>query len=143
MIILDTDHLSLLQHRGNAKYTQLAERLAEVDVNDEVICTSVISLEEQMRGWLAAIAKAKKLEDQTLYYRRLAELPHFYSSWNIVEFGKLAAEEFLRLRKAKIRIGTMDLKIASIALVNEATLLSANLRDFQQVPGLDVQDWRA
>jgi predicted nucleic acid-binding protein len=35
----------------------------------------------------------------------------------------------------------MDLKIASIALVRDATLLSANLRDFEQVPGLHVEDW--
>jgi tRNA(fMet)-specific endonuclease VapC len=38
-------------------------------------------------------------------------------------------------------IGTHDLKIAPIALVNDATLLSANLRDFEQVPGLRVENW--
>jgi predicted nucleic acid-binding protein len=35
----------------------------------------------------------------------------------------------------------MDLKIAAICLVEGATLLSANLKDFQQVPGLHVEDW--
>ena len=35
----------------------------------------------------------------------------------------------------------MDLKIASIVLVHDATLLSRNLRDFRQVPGLRVEDW--
>ena len=35
----------------------------------------------------------------------------------------------------------MDLKIACIALVHNALLLSANLRDFQQVPGLRVENW--
>lgn len=39
------------------------------------------------------------------------------------------------------RIGTMDLKIAAIALANDATLLSRNLRDFGKVPGLRVEDW--
>jgi tRNA(fMet)-specific endonuclease VapC len=47
----------------------------------------------------------------------------------------------VRLRTARIRIGTQDLKIASIALADNATLLSANLVDFRQVPGLDVEDW--
>jgi tRNA(fMet)-specific endonuclease VapC len=35
----------------------------------------------------------------------------------------------------------MDLKIAAIALIHDALLLSANLRDFQQVPALRVADW--
>jgi tRNA(fMet)-specific endonuclease VapC len=41
----------------------------------------------------------------------------------------------------KIRIGTMDLKIAAIALAHGATLLSRNLVDFKKVPGLTVEDW--
>lgn len=53
----------------------------------------------------------------------------------------MAAAEFERLRKQRIRIGTMDLKIAAIALANNATLLSKNLRDFGKVPGLKVEDW--
>jgi predicted nucleic acid-binding protein len=38
---------------------------------------------------------------------------------------------------------TIDLKIAAIVLRHSATLLSANLRDFRQVPGLSVEDWLA
>jgi tRNA(fMet)-specific endonuclease VapC len=40
-----------------------------------------------------------------------------------------------------VRIGSMDLKIASIALTNGAFVLSANLQDFQKVPGLRVENW--
>jgi tRNA(fMet)-specific endonuclease VapC len=40
-----------------------------------------------------------------------------------------------------IRIGTQDLKIASIALANRATLLTRNYRDFVQVPDLIIDDW--
>ncbi len=35
----------------------------------------------------------------------------------------------------------MDLKIASIAMANEAILVSRNLKDFEQVPDLTVKDW--
>jgi tRNA(fMet)-specific endonuclease VapC len=45
------------------------------------------------------------------------------------------------LRAARIRIGTCDLKIASICLVDGATLLSRNLADFTQVPSLHVENW--
>ncbi|HLN27842.1 MAG TPA: hypothetical protein VK395_08865 [Gemmataceae bacterium] len=40
-----------------------------------------------------------------------------------------------------IGMGTMDLKIAAVALVNNALLLSANLRDFRRVPGLRTENW--
>jgi tRNA(fMet)-specific endonuclease VapC len=40
-----------------------------------------------------------------------------------------------------VRIGTQDLKIAALAIVHDALLLSANLRDFEQVPGLNAEDW--
>ena len=56
-------------------------------------------------------------------------------------FDQPAAQRFLDLKAAKIHIGTMDLKIAAIVLVHQAQLLSANLRDFRQVPGLSVEDW--
>ena len=35
----------------------------------------------------------------------------------------------------------MDLKIASIAMANEAILVSGNIKDFERVPDLTVQDW--
>ena len=49
--------------------------------------------------------------------------------------------EFQRLRKSGVRIGTMDLRIASIVIANNATLLSANLRDFLRIPSLRVENW--
>jgi tRNA(fMet)-specific endonuclease VapC len=57
------------------------------------------------------------------------------------KFAALAAGEFMRLRRQGVRIGSLDLKIASIALVQGATLLSANVRDFRKVPGLKVENW--
>jgi tRNA(fMet)-specific endonuclease VapC len=35
------------------------------------------------------------------------------------------------------------LKIASIALANDALLLTANRRDFEKVPGLQLENWLA
>lgn len=65
----------------------------------------------------------------------------FYAAWEVLPFDAAAADDFERLRKARVRIGSQDLKIASIALSRGALLLSANLRDFRQVPGLRVESW--
>jgi tRNA(fMet)-specific endonuclease VapC len=94
-----------------------------------------------MRGWLAAIRRARKVHDQIVYYSGLVGLIDFYFEWEIVPFNERAADRFETLRKQRIRIGTQDLKIASIALEANALLLSANLRDFERVPGLRVENW--
>lgn len=51
------------------------------------------------------------------------------------------ADRFELLRKQRTRIDTMDLKMAAIVLDEQAILLSANLRNFGQVPRLRVEDW--
>jgi tRNA(fMet)-specific endonuclease VapC len=56
-------------------------------------------------------------------------------------FDEAAALVFQRLQRARLRIGAMDLKIAAIVVSGDATLLSRNLTDFRQVPGLPVEDW--
>ncbi|MGL5831990.1 MAG: type II toxin-antitoxin system VapC family toxin, partial [Waterburya sp.] len=52
-----------------------------------------------------------------------------------------AAYEFQRLKKMYPRLGTMDLKIASIVLVNQAILLTRNNLDFGLIKGLSIEDW--
>ena len=139
MIVLDSDHLSVLEYPEADQALRLRDRL-RLSADRDIHATAV-SLEEQMRGWLAAIRGMQEVHRQVTYYSRLVGLVRFYANWRILPFDDQAAEEFQRLRRERVRIGTMDLKIASIALVHDATLLSANLRDFEQVPGLHVEDW--
>jgi tRNA(fMet)-specific endonuclease VapC len=95
-----------------------------------------------MRGWLAVIHGQQDVRRQVVYYERLARLFRFFSDWRILPFDDSAANMFQSLRAQKVRIGSsMDLKIASIVLVQDATLLSDNLRDFKKVPGLRIEDW--
>ena len=44
-------------------------------------------------------------------------------------------------RQQKIRTGSLDLKIASIAVAQNALLLTANTHDFEKIPGLKIEDW--
>jgi tRNA(fMet)-specific endonuclease VapC len=61
----------------------------------------------------------------------------------LVDFDSATAVEFQRLKQSRLRIGTMDLKIAAITLARGATLLTRNRTDFEKVSGLIVQDWTA
>ncbi|KAA1261884.1 tRNA(fMet)-specific endonuclease VapC [Rubripirellula obstinata] len=74
-------------------------------------------------------------------YRRLAALTETFQSIGLLKYDQAAADEFMRLRNAKVRIGTMDLRIASIALVNQMTVVTRNSVDFEQVPELKIEDW--
>ncbi|HUE73314.1 MAG TPA: type II toxin-antitoxin system VapC family toxin [Pirellulaceae bacterium] len=139
MILLDTDHLTVLRHSNHPQYASFAAKLQSS--RDPLIAATVISLEEQMRGWLAEIARRKKAPEQVPIYLKLTEMIDFYQEWETAAFTQAAADIFMDLRKKKVRIGTQDLKIASIALASGALLLSANLVDFQKVPGLRVEDW--
>ena len=140
MILLDTDHATLLKYPSGIRRDRLREKLDRLP-NEETVAVTIVTIEEQMRGWMASIAKEKTAQRQVPSYRELATLFEFYSQFTIVPFDDRAANQFDVLRAAKIRIGTMDLKIAAIALVNRSLLLSANLDDFGQVPGLRVENW--
>jgi tRNA(fMet)-specific endonuclease VapC len=139
VILLDTDHLTLLKYPDSPRYTALTARM-EASA-DQDIGTTIISVEEQWRGWLAVIGREREVTRQVRAYLELLALLDFLGRWTVLPFDDPAAACFGRLRDDGVRIGTMDLKIASIALVQNALLLSANLRDFQQVPGLRVENW--
>lgn len=65
MILLDTDHLSLLQDRDAPVAFALQARL-EAFPPDEVV-TTVITMEEQVRGWLALIHRVTDAQRQVTY----------------------------------------------------------------------------
>lgn len=141
MILPDTDHLSVLKYDEHPRGHALRERM--IASNDPFFATTIVSIEEQMRGWLAKIHSVKDAEKQVAWYDQLARLLEFLADWQIIAFDLQAAVEFKRLQWMRLRIGTMDLKIAAIARVHDALLLSGNRRDFGRVPGVRVENWIA
>ena len=136
--LLDTDHLSILE-RGGGSALPIQMRLGRVLV--EEVGTTIVNYEEQMRGWLAEAAAAKTLRRVQEAYALLEEHIATFRDLEILSFDAEAASEFERLRQTKIRVGTKDLRIATICLANGATLPTRNSKDFGQVPGLKFEDW--
>jgi tRNA(fMet)-specific endonuclease VapC len=138
MLILDTDHLVEYQRGTSTEARRLMEPLV---ASGESYSTSIISVEELMRGWMAAIRRTSNPTQQVRAYRQLGQLFRFFASWEVFDWTPESAAIFNELKAAKIRVGTMGLKIACIALARNATLLSRNLKDYEKVPDLKVLDW--
>jgi|SRR5579871_3499492 len=138
MVILDTNHISILERSGSDAYP-LMMRLAGLPPSD--VSVTIISYEEQIRGWMAAIATAKSSSAQVLQYARLLAQLENYGNLSILPYTADAATQFEALRKQHRRLSSPDLKIAAIALVNDALLLTQNERDFRNITGLRMEDW--
>ena len=139
MIILDTDCLSLLERQTGKDYLLLQAKLDEFP-SDEIV-TTIITYEEQMRGWMSYLARMRSIDDQVFAYETLKQYFDYFKTLTVIDFDRNAAEIYKNLKSSKTRIGTMDLKIASIVISRKAILVSRNLRDFEQVPNLVVKDW--
>lgn len=139
MIILDTDCLSVLERRTVNAYDNLIRNLDRFSPDD--IATTIITFEEQMRGWMAYLSRLKNVQQQVFAYETLLAYFDYFKAINIVSFDDQAAKIFTELKNAKIRVGTMDLKIASIVIATDSILISRNLKDFEQIPDLAVYDW--
>jgi tRNA(fMet)-specific endonuclease VapC len=68
MYILDTDHISVFD-RGGKSAQVLLSKLAVVDPIQVV--TTIVTYEEQMRGWLSYTAKSRSIQEQIAAYKRL------------------------------------------------------------------------
>lgn len=138
MYVLDTDHLSVLD-RGGISAQPLLNRLNRV--NPTQVFTTIISYEEQMRGWLSYLGKIKDINRQIVAYQELKKQLNNYCKIPLLDFDHSAAEVFIILKRDYPRLGTMDLKIASIVLSNQAILLTRNLADFQVIENLKIENW--
>ena len=138
MILLDTDHLTVLQIGKGERFQHLVMKIAQ---SSEPLATTIVNVEEQMRGWLAVLAKERRMERQVRAYLELSEKFARFARFQISPFDDAAATEFVRLKSGRGHLGTRDLKIASICIVQNALLLTANRRHFEQIPGLRFENW--
>ena len=137
--LLDTDVLTILEARSQPAYDRLTSRLRQQAPAD--ICTSIVNFQERVQGWQGFLHKARTAHQILLAYEGLQEILDDICALRILPFDQTAQTRFEELQGQRLHLGTLDLRIACVALVNGAVLISRNLRDFRRVPGLVVEDW--
>lgn len=134
--ILDTDHVTLFQH-NHPKIVQRAKIIGGAN-----IFVTTVTLEEQFRGRLAAIARvASQPQKLAIAYKNLRKTLVYFCNVNLLDFDDAAYNCYQNLRQQKIKVGTQDLRIASVALANKAIVVTRNHKDFSKVPNISLEDW--
>jgi tRNA(fMet)-specific endonuclease VapC len=103
------------------------------DVSPDDVAVSSIAIAELWFG-------AEKSPDPP---RKREAWSKFLEPYSVLPFDRAAALEHARLRHLlrHAPIGERDLLVAAIATANELKVVTNNLREFQRVPGLAVEDW--
>ena len=109
--------------------------------SSEDFSLSAVSFHEQTLGAHNFINRAQTNTDTIRGYNLLIEILQGFASAPVLPFDAEAISIFDELRSQKVRVSTMDLRIASIALSRGLVLLTRNVRDFSKVPKLVTKDW--
>jgi tRNA(fMet)-specific endonuclease VapC len=136
MYLLDTDTLSAL-HKDDPR---VVARVARADAK---VATTIVTRIEILRGRIEFVRKAASGAEVLRAQQWLNRSEELLALLEIIPFDAAAAKLFDGLRAAPGlgKIGRADLLIASIAFVQRATLVKRNLRDFQAIPRLSIQNW--
>jgi len=133
MLLLDTTAVSDLMHRR----ADALGRLREERPRDVVLCSPVAA--EINLGLERLLPGSRRRELLAAEFGRLRDVL-IWADWDepaALRFGTLKAA----LQADGTPIDDMDLVIASISLTVGARLATSNLRHFELVPGLVVDDW--
>jgi tRNA(fMet)-specific endonuclease VapC len=137
--LLDTDHISFLQRRSGREYAALSVRMAPHAPAD--FAFSIISFHEQALGGHTFISRARTTVDVVRGYALLLEILQGFLVSPVLPFDAPASVVFDGFQAQRIRVATMDLRIAAIARSRNLVLLTRNTGDFSRVPGLVTEDW--
>lgn len=131
MYCLDTDVLSATLKDDVP--LRLVRRLALVPIEQQ--CTTAITLGELVYG-----SATKGGAELAARVRALVQ-----SGGRILPFDRDAAAVYgevrAQLEREGRRIDEPDLRIAAIALSRDLTVVTGNVRHFERVPGLRVENW--
>jgi len=134
--ILDTDHVSLML----ANHLQVTAIAAQ-----EQIATTIITVQELFNGWVGRANDPSQINNLPALYSKLWTTVKYFQTVEILDFTPAADNCLKRLLKENppLRKNRLqkDMRIAAIALSLNATVVTRNQRDFEQVPGIKLANW--
>lgn len=117
----------------NGRAPKLREKIATTPPNDIVVCSIV-------RGELAYGAE-KSQNPETSHTKQA----RFLQPFDTLSFDDAAAQEFGRIRahleRKGIPIGPYDMQIAAITAIHDLTLVTHNVKEFERISWLRIEDW--
>jgi tRNA(fMet)-specific endonuclease VapC len=136
MFILDTDILTLLQLKHPNVLPRFNQKIDDVAI-------TVISYFEVLQGRISSLFKAGDSSSVARAERSLRESEAYLAPFPCFGFNPPALHfvDVLRANKTTKKMGLKDLLIASIALAQDATLVTRNAKDFNKVPNLKLENW--
>jgi tRNA(fMet)-specific endonuclease VapC len=132
--MLDTNILIYLIKN---KPPRIAERINSLPA-DAQLCMSFFTYAELLKGAERSSKKAEVLRQISQLTRTVKV--EFSADESLCEHY---AEQFPRLKEAGTPIGANDLWIACHALAQECVLVTNNVREFERVMGLAIENWTA
>ena len=133
MICFDTDVVSVFLRRGAPPAAQ--RRLA--DMAEESHFTTSITLGELLYGAVRRRSASLMNAIQDYLLRDVTIVPFDEAS------ARVYASIRVELEAAGRPLHRSDLQIAAICLAHDLTLVTGNVRHFERVPGLRVENWLA
>jgi tRNA(fMet)-specific endonuclease VapC len=133
--LLDTDHVTLSELGHPVVVNHIALQLpGEVGI-------SAVSVYESIRGRMAEVARYRSGTKLIAAFDQLVKTVQFFKGFPVIPFDATCEHRLQQLTQLRSRVGTQDLRIAAVALVNNLILVTRNRRDFSRVPGLQIVDW--
>jgi tRNA(fMet)-specific endonuclease VapC len=129
--LFDTDTISNLIRP--APSVALLSRLAATPPAAQF--TSSITLGELLYGALRARAPVIQEQIERIVAGSMTVIPFD------TETARVYASVRADLDRRGVPIGDADTRIAAIALVHSLTVVTGNVRHFERVPGLEVENW--
>lgn len=134
--MLDTDTMSYLMKKNHPFHRGIMQRLIKEE--ESSVGISVMSISEISSG-------LEKLKDENRKKTLINASEYIFSSIKILEFNDEAAWLYGKIRTELCNtgqdVGAMDTLIAAHALSQNLILVSNNLKHFQRIPKLKIENW--